>query len=67
MSCWPPHRFMIATTTDPQFVELLDQSFDDRDLRDPTNDHCLTPCRSVRPFCDGNIQTRRSLRQGLDQ
>ena len=25
MSCWPPHRFMIATTTDPQFVESLAQ------------------------------------------
>jgi hypothetical protein len=27
----------------------------------------LTDWRSVRPFCNGNIQTRRALRQGLDQ
>jgi hypothetical protein len=40
---------------DPQFVELFSPAFDDRDLGDPT------PCRSVRPFYNGNIQTRRLM------
>ena len=34
---------------------------------DPPHDHCLTNSRSVQLFRYGNIQTRRALRQGLDQ
>jgi hypothetical protein len=64
---WPPCRFATVTATDPQFVELFCSAFDDPNLGDLTQDHSLTPCRSVRRFRYGNIQTRRALRQGLDQ
>ena len=58
---------MIGTTTDRQFVELFGSAFDGREARDPDRRHCLTNCRSVRPFCNGNIQTRRPLCAGLDR
>ena len=48
-------------------VELFGSAFDDRDLRDPTHDHCLTDWRSVRRFRYGNIQTRSPVCPGLDQ
>ena len=58
---------MIGTTTDRQFVELFGSAFDNRDLGDLIDDHCLTPCRSVRRFRYGNIdQTRRPVCAGLD-
>ena len=62
-----PCRSVIGTTTFCSLSNYLAQPFDNRDLGRPAHDHCLTNSRSVQLFRYGNIQTRRALRQGLDQ
>ena len=52
---------MIGTSTDWQFVELFGSAFADRDLGDPTHDHCLTNSRSVQTSCMATYTRRAAL------
>ena len=50
---WPPCWFEIGTTTDPQFVERLDQPLDNRALGDPLTQRSLLdelPLRTTLPI-----------------